>query len=93
MLLQETIEQLGALRSKRADKLIEKHYRHPPGAQMNPIFLVKCLEALAAIRGDEMRTFLEEELATAQHDMIARKIQQLLASLDGAPGKNSEPPK
>lgn len=93
MVVQETIEHLGTIGSKRADKLIEQKYRQPPGAQLNPIFLMKCLEALTAIRGEEARSFLEEELATTQHDIVARKIQQLLTGLDEPSGKNSEQPR
>ncbi|MEC7583072.1 MAG: hypothetical protein VYE77_02030 [Planctomycetota bacterium] len=93
MLVQETVEHLGHLRSKRADKLIEKKYRNPPGAQLNPIFLAKCLEALTKIRGEEARSLLEEELAKTEQEIVARRIQQLLASLDDPSGKNSESPR
>ena len=93
MTLQETIEVLGHLRTDRAAKHIEKLYRHPPGAQQNPLFLNKCLDALVSIRGSEARSFLEEELARSSHDLVARHLQRLLASLDETPTKRQDEPK
>lgn len=79
--LQETIEALGAMRSARAQQRIEDLYRKPPGAQQNPLFLNKCLDALAAIRGPAVRPFLEEELAKAQHELVQKHIDHLLREL------------
>jgi hypothetical protein len=79
--LQETIEALGRLKSQRAAKRIEQLYLHPPGAQQNPIFLNKCLDALAAIRGADAREFLEQQLAHAEHELVVAHIDSLLKNL------------
>lgn len=79
--LQEAIEALGQRRSARAQKRIEELYLHPPGASQNAIFLNKCLDALAAIRGEAARAWLEEQLATAQHELVQQHIRHLLEHL------------
>lgn len=79
--LQETIEALGARKSARARKRIEELYLKPPGASQNPLFLNKCLDALVAIRGEESRPWLQEQLATAAHEMVSQHIGYLLEQL------------
>jgi hypothetical protein len=76
--LQETIEVLGERRAVRAQKRIEELYRNPPGAQQNPIFLNKCLDALVAILGDKAIPFLEAELPKAEHELVQNHIKHLL---------------
>jgi hypothetical protein len=79
--LQEVIEALGARKSARAVKRIEAIYSAPPGASENPLFLCKCLEALAAIRGEAARPFLEEELGKVTNEIVAKRISALLQDL------------
>jgi hypothetical protein len=76
--VQEVIEELGRRKATRAAKRIEEFYRRPPGASDNPLFLNKCLDAIAAIRGAEARPFLEAELANAPNEAVARHLQHLL---------------
>lgn len=85
--LQETIEALGARKSARARKRIEELYQKPPGASQNPIFLNKCLDALVAIRGAEIRTWLQEQLAQANHELVAKHIGHLLEELAAGAAK------
>lgn len=81
--LQETIEALGSMRSARAQKRIEELYLKPPGAQQNPLFLNKCLDALVAIRGKECKPWLQQQLAAAEHELVVQHVDRLIQELDG----------
>ncbi len=81
--LQETIEALGNLRSARAQHRIEELYLKPPGAQQNPLFLNKCLDALVAIRGKACKPWLQQQLAAAEHELVVQHIDRLLQEIDG----------
>lgn len=82
--LQETIEALGKLRSARAQRRIEELYLKPPGAQQNPLFLNKCLDALVAIRGKDCKPWLQQQLAAAEHDLVVQHIDRLIQEIDGS---------
>ncbi len=76
--LQECIEELGRRACARAVEPIKKLYANPPGRVENPLFLNKCLEAIVAIEGDKARPFLEEAQRSASHEMVQKRIQELL---------------
>jgi hypothetical protein len=80
--LQETIEALGSMKSARAQKRIEELYEHPPGAQQNPLFLNKCLDALVAIRGKDSKPWLQQQLAKAEHELVTQHIDRLLQEIE-----------
>lgn len=80
--LQETIEALGGMKAARAQKRIEELYAHPPGAQQNPLFLNKCLDALVAIRGTNCKPWLQEQLAKAEHELVVQHINRLIQEFD-----------
>jgi HEAT repeat protein len=94
--LKETIEALGERREVRADKRIEDLYRHPPDATLDPLFMNKCLDALASIRGAEgVRPFLEEQLIAVQDETVLSHLKYLLAKKDVAaavPVQPAQPP-
>lgn len=81
--LQETIEALGKMRSARAQKRIQDLYLEPPGAQQNPLFLNKCLDALVAIRGKDCKPWLQQQLTAAEHELVVQHIDRLIQELDG----------
>ena len=77
--LQECIEELGRRKSQRAIEPIQRLYDNPPGRVENPIFLMKCLDALDAIQGAAARPFFEEALRKASTETVAQHISTLLA--------------
>jgi hypothetical protein len=77
------VEALGQLRSARAHKRIEELYLKPPGAQQNPLFLNKCLDALVAIRGKDCKPWLQQQLAAAEHELVVQHIDRLIQEIDG----------
>jgi len=90
--LKETIEALGERREVRADQRIEDLYRHPPDGTTDPLFMNKCLDALANIRGpDGVRPFLEEQLVSAQDDIVRSHLKYLLAKRDVAAAPPTPP--
>ena len=80
--LQEAIESLGTMRSARASKRIEELYLRPPGASQNALFLNKCLDALVAIRGQDAKPWLLQQLAGAEHELVVQHLDRLIKSLD-----------
>ncbi len=80
--LQETVEALGGMKAARAQKRIEDLYAHPPGAQQNPLFLNKCLDALVSIRGKDCKPWLQEQLAKAEHELVVQHIDRLIQEFD-----------
>jgi HEAT repeat protein len=76
--IQECIEALGTRRCARAVDPIKKLYRDPPLHQQNPLFLVKCVDAISEILGEEARPWLEDQLRQATSDLVAKHIQHLL---------------
>lgn len=90
--LQEAIEALGSMRSARAQKRIEELYLRPPGASQNALFLNKCLDALVAIRGQDVKPWLLEQMATAEHDLVVQHLDRLLKDLDQPQGRKEEAP-
>ncbi|MBK8096458.1 MAG: hypothetical protein IPK26_05080 [Planctomycetes bacterium] len=89
--IQHCVKLLGERKHAPAAKRIEELYRKPPGIQDNPIFVRHCLDALASIRGPEIRPWLEAELKNATNELVARHLQVLLDELDGKPPQPSPP--
>jgi hypothetical protein len=81
--VQDCIEILGERKDPRAVAHIERLYQNPPGAQLNPLFLNKCIDALVAIQGDGARGFLEEQLAKTQNELVSRHLQRALSEING----------
>ena len=79
--IQECVKALGERRAAKAVPVIEKLYTDPPLQQQNPIFLNYCLQALVDIQGAAARPFLERALPHATSDVVAQKIQALLAQI------------
>ncbi|MFM1872259.1 MAG: hypothetical protein RL398_1681 [Planctomycetota bacterium] len=77
--LQECIEELGKRKCERAVDAIEKAYKNPPGRIDNPLFLVKCLDALDQIRGKAAVPFFEEAQRNATNEKVSRHVGELLA--------------
>lgn len=76
--LQECIEVLGQRETAAAVEPIQKLYNHPPGQVENPLFLVKCLDALASIQGEAARAFFEQALPKANTELVANHLKRLL---------------
>lgn len=76
--VQEIIEWLGEHRCIRASSRIEDLYHKPPGAADNALFLNKCLDAIANIRGASARSFFESELATATNKLVIDHLTYLI---------------
>jgi hypothetical protein len=79
--LQECVKALGEAGSVRAVPVIENLYSDPPLQQQDPLFMNHCLQALADIQGAGAKPFLEKALPNAPTDIVARKIQSLLAQI------------
>jgi hypothetical protein len=79
--VQECVKALGALKSQKAVKTIERLYRSPPGIHDNPLFQNHCLDALAAIQGREACPFLLEELKKAPSEMVVNRLKLLIQEL------------
>jgi len=77
--VQECIEALGKLECERAVNAIEKLYRNPPGFSHNPLFQIRCIDALVNIQGEAARPFLEEVLPKATTDTVAKHLSRILA--------------
>jgi len=77
--IQECIEHLGKRGCARAAEPIRKLFLHPPGAQQEPIFQTKCLDAIAAIEGEKARPFFEAELPKATTEKVANHLKSLLS--------------
>lgn len=76
--LQECIEALGQRESAAAVEPIQKLFSQPPGQVANPLFLVKCLDALASIQGEAARPFFEQALPKANTELVANHLKRLL---------------
>ena len=73
--IQECIEELGRRRFERAVEPIKRLYADPPLQQQNPLFLNRCLEAIANIQREAAKPWLEQALTTAPTDAVANQIQ------------------
>jgi hypothetical protein len=76
--IQECVEELGRRKCERAVSPIQKLYQQPPGHQDNPLFQIRCLEALHAIQGPAARPFFETALAEATHDLVKKRLTGLV---------------
>ena len=76
--VQECVEELGRRQSRRAVEPIVKLYAEPPGHTHNPLFQLKCLDALHAILGKEARPFFTAELPKATTETVANHLKRLL---------------
>jgi hypothetical protein len=77
--IQTCVEALGNRRCQLAIEPIQQLCRTPPGGIDNPIFLVKCLDALDAIQGRQARPFLEQMLTQTNNPRVADHLKSLLA--------------
>lgn len=78
--VQECVKALGATKCARAAGPIEKLYQTPPGFQHNPLFQIKCLNALANIQGEKARPFFERMLPDATTDTVKKHLERLLST-------------
>ncbi|HEX5051791.1 MAG TPA: hypothetical protein VFZ65_08475 [Planctomycetota bacterium] len=77
--IQECVEALGKRHCAAAVEAIQRLYKNPPLHQENPLFLVKCVDALHEIQGEGARSFLEEALRTTDTETVANHIKFLLS--------------
>ncbi len=78
MTYKECIRLLGARGSMRAVPRIEELYEHPPGIQLDPFLQIKCLDALAQIRGKDACEFFHKAARTASMEIVRKKLQHLI---------------
>jgi hypothetical protein len=78
MTLMACVEELGKRHCRAAAEAIQRLFRDPPGGGSNPMFLVKCLDALEAILGKEARPFFEQALTDATIPHVANHLKHLL---------------
>lgn len=76
--VQRCIEELGKRRCAAAVEPIQRLYQNPPGNFQNPLFLTKCLDALAQIQGEAARPFFEAMLPKANTGKVADHLKHLL---------------
>ncbi len=78
MTVQTCVKELGARNCARAAPLIRELYQRPPGHSHNPLFQVRCLDAIAAIEGESARPFFEDMLEKATTETVAKHLERLL---------------
>jgi len=79
MTIQTCVEALGKRRCQLAAEPIQHLCENPPGGVENPIFLIKCLDALEAIQGKQARPFFEHLLTRTSTPRVADHLKALLA--------------
>lgn len=88
--VQECVKYLGARKSAKAQRHIERLYLTPPVISDNPLFLNHCIDALAQIRGAEGIPWFEEQLKKAGNELVANKLKHTLDELRH-PGSSPAP--
>ncbi|MBL8722670.1 MAG: hypothetical protein JNK49_01420 [Planctomycetes bacterium] len=78
MTLMACVEELGRRRCRTAAEPIQRLFREPPSGGSNPLFLVKCLDALDAILGKEARSFFEQALTDSSTPHVTNHLKHLL---------------
>lgn len=76
--VQECIEELARRKSTRAVAAIERAFKNPPARVDNPLFLIKCLDALDTIAGKDAVPFFEAAQREATNPRVAQHLGGLL---------------
>lgn len=76
--VQECVEELGRRKSTRAVAAIVRAFQNPPARVDNPLFLIKCLDALDAIAGKDAVPFFETAQREATDPRVAKRLGELL---------------